>query len=566
MANIIDKIAQIRNAIFGKDIRETMASGIDAINTEVETTTAKQNALGTQFNSLIINAGSSNSEIVAGRTSTFTGRNFDTIGHRIDDVDSQMAAITQQLNDIVTINIKKYISLVVNNDWTNAIKQAITDIGVLKGLIFFPNNATHTYKISSLITIPKGITLEFDYNVIIDCSAVIGLCFKIVDRGCLNNQPVFIGGTFLGNLNAYNTTAIYADLVIYTPAITFIEIGTHDILFSNCGAYGFDTGLTFNTHAYIITFRDCNFRFNNRAIDFDSTLKDDMGEKIIFDNCNISNNNYGVRSDSNHMTFINCSIDYNKIKDIEDNKINKTMRFIDCYLETKISASGTGTRIVNHGNMYITDCKLWDEGDGQIENDGYMCVTNLDTSIVNNNGYLFVGTVSPVVKGFTFKKSPTSLLMFKPELSNVYNNNFENATAIGWITTGTAGLTSEKIHSGTSSMKLATTSMNPGTATSKKIPVGNSTTVFLSMFINKYGSTGTDMIQTLSCYDMDNVLLYTFNINCPTGSATDVFTYISMADFNRLPNNTSYVVIKISTLNSAIGQNCFFDDIYLLMN
>lgn len=48
MANITDKIAAIRAAIFGKDVRESIASGIEAINTEVEDTTAKQNVIDLQ--------------------------------------------------------------------------------------------------------------------------------------------------------------------------------------------------------------------------------------------------------------------------------------------------------------------------------------------------------------------------------------------------------------------------------------------------------------------------------------------------------------------------------------
>lgn len=45
MASIIDKIAQIRQAVFGKDVRESIASGIEAINVEVESTTARQNVI-----------------------------------------------------------------------------------------------------------------------------------------------------------------------------------------------------------------------------------------------------------------------------------------------------------------------------------------------------------------------------------------------------------------------------------------------------------------------------------------------------------------------------------------
>ena len=48
MANIAQKVASIRQAIFGKDVRESIASGIEAINSEIESTTAKQNVIDNQ--------------------------------------------------------------------------------------------------------------------------------------------------------------------------------------------------------------------------------------------------------------------------------------------------------------------------------------------------------------------------------------------------------------------------------------------------------------------------------------------------------------------------------------
>ena len=55
MANIADKVAQIRQAIFGKDVRESIASGIEAINTEVVSTTARQNVIESQEQTRINN-------------------------------------------------------------------------------------------------------------------------------------------------------------------------------------------------------------------------------------------------------------------------------------------------------------------------------------------------------------------------------------------------------------------------------------------------------------------------------------------------------------------------------
>ena len=45
MADVASKVAQIRQAVYGKDVRESIASGIEAINSEVINTTSRQNAI-----------------------------------------------------------------------------------------------------------------------------------------------------------------------------------------------------------------------------------------------------------------------------------------------------------------------------------------------------------------------------------------------------------------------------------------------------------------------------------------------------------------------------------------
>ncbi len=67
MANIKKHLDDIKNALFGKDVRSSIYDGIDAINKEVEGTTEKQNKLGEQFKNLVINEGNSNAEVAASR-------------------------------------------------------------------------------------------------------------------------------------------------------------------------------------------------------------------------------------------------------------------------------------------------------------------------------------------------------------------------------------------------------------------------------------------------------------------------------------------------------------------
>lgn len=96
MANIKDKVLQIRQAIFGKDVRESIASGIEEINKEVEnnstrqlTVEEKQSSLEVQFEEQIKNItlqDPSSAELVAARTKE-DGTMFPTIGKRLNEID-----------------------------------------------------------------------------------------------------------------------------------------------------------------------------------------------------------------------------------------------------------------------------------------------------------------------------------------------------------------------------------------------------------------------------------------------------------------------------------------------
>jgi hypothetical protein len=95
VANIIDKILAIRQAIYGKEIRKTIADGIEAINTEVESTTGKQNLLEAEFNQLIINAGAENAEIVQAHVNA-GGFAYTSLQERLNNSDTQLASIPNQ--------------------------------------------------------------------------------------------------------------------------------------------------------------------------------------------------------------------------------------------------------------------------------------------------------------------------------------------------------------------------------------------------------------------------------------------------------------------------------------
>lgn len=97
MASIQEHLDKIKNAVFGKDVRQSIHDGLHEINQETESTSKKQEKLERTFNDLIINAGNSNAEVAAARNG------FETLGKRLDGVDSQLDTNMKELNNIKNV-------------------------------------------------------------------------------------------------------------------------------------------------------------------------------------------------------------------------------------------------------------------------------------------------------------------------------------------------------------------------------------------------------------------------------------------------------------------------------
>ena len=86
MANINTELEQIRKAVYGREVRGSIANAIELINKEQVSTSNAQTNLDSKFNQLIINAGNSNAEVVASRVKA-DGTQFDTLSKRLDKGD-----------------------------------------------------------------------------------------------------------------------------------------------------------------------------------------------------------------------------------------------------------------------------------------------------------------------------------------------------------------------------------------------------------------------------------------------------------------------------------------------
>lgn len=89
MANIQHWLDQIRRAIYGREVRSSIADAIEAINKE-------QSHLDGAFDQLIINAGNSNAEIVAARVKA-DGTQFNTLGERLAKSDEQFDELNKEV-------------------------------------------------------------------------------------------------------------------------------------------------------------------------------------------------------------------------------------------------------------------------------------------------------------------------------------------------------------------------------------------------------------------------------------------------------------------------------------
>ena len=96
MANINTELEQIRKAVYGREVRGSIANAIELINKEQINTNTAQTNLDSKFNQLIINAGNSNAEVVAARVKA-DGTQFNTLGKRLDGIDSQLDTNTKQM-------------------------------------------------------------------------------------------------------------------------------------------------------------------------------------------------------------------------------------------------------------------------------------------------------------------------------------------------------------------------------------------------------------------------------------------------------------------------------------
>ena len=99
MAIISDKLNKILSAVFGKDVRQALHDGLDAINKETESTTSRQDYLDRKYDEQIKNMtlqDPSSAEIVDMRVAA-NGKTFEKAGDRLNYFDEQLDKNTNRI-------------------------------------------------------------------------------------------------------------------------------------------------------------------------------------------------------------------------------------------------------------------------------------------------------------------------------------------------------------------------------------------------------------------------------------------------------------------------------------
>ncbi len=161
MAKINELISKIRNAVFGIEVRDSIANAIDAINIENEETKYQQECLGETFEQLIINSGNSNAEIVEARG------NYITLRKRLDSekkaTDARFLNVDSTLKDNKT-EMDKYLEAQIDN-----IKKSLNDaLTSTTESITLYENSNGVSATGTVLNLTDDITKYYDIVVVCD--------------------------------------------------------------------------------------------------------------------------------------------------------------------------------------------------------------------------------------------------------------------------------------------------------------------------------------------------------------------------------------------------------------
>lgn len=349
----IKKLANdIRTKIYGRDVREALASGIEAAGSiandadvRSQETETKQTNLEKKYDEQIANMSLENpsvAEVVDARVSGYDGQSYTTIGKRMDQVDAQLAQTMLDLNSR-SINIKNPPVPLVGasgdgvSDDTSRIQNVIDYLknNFGGGNIYFPSGK---YLISSTIKMADNLYLigssrgksslkvmnNTNINIMIDANDTVGAgVIDITIDGNKQTNPHSLGLYIKGKVDWGKTSKFIGfNILVENCGETgiLVDQDSFGVLLFNietryCDKYGIEIKNSDSRYMQIECW-DCG----QAGINFDGANNELIGGKFSFN---------GAIKDTNTANFILAGVrNIVTAIDVQDGK-NTGMLFYD---------------------------------------------------------------------------------------------------------------------------------------------------------------------------------------------------------------------------------------------
>lgn len=247
MAIISDKLNKILSAVFGKDVRQALHDGLDAINKETESTTSRQDYLDRKYDEQIKNMtlqDPSSAEIVDMRVAA-NGTTFEKAGDRLNYFDEQLDTIVQENAKKLDYLTPKMFGAVCDGikDDTEALREAIYTSHITGKLLFFPNGC------KCLVSDSLNYYNGSYYNVNLNMRGVLPNSYweyslsefgGIVIKKSIN---LFYNATIKGEISNLSIVGIRDENLHFFDLCDLNGIYIHGCNITNFGAFLYDSGM-----------------------------------------------------------------------------------------------------------------------------------------------------------------------------------------------------------------------------------------------------------------------------------------------------------------------------------
>ncbi|PHB06811.1 hypothetical protein COE84_28470 [Bacillus wiedmannii] len=317
MANINSYLSKIRTAIFGKEVRGSLADGLEAINRETEGATdlavetkGRQDNLETRWD-LVVSETTDGAEVIEARID-MKGEAHLTLGRRLDN---EYKRIADALADI-SISVKTFGA--TGNGFTDdtlAIKKAISyAIDFAKAedgrvTVSFPPG---TYKVTSTINIDSSYVQLQSPGARIKYSLMTGTVFNITASTDLTYKQNFkvLDGFFIEGGSERGSSTVAINMEGIRAGNGGIGKGPSHVIISSVNIDHFHKGIVMKDNTYLVKFEDTEAFNCDYCIYVDESTN--AGERILFQNCNFYNSETALYLNAwFDMHFNSCSFDYN---------------------------------------------------------------------------------------------------------------------------------------------------------------------------------------------------------------------------------------------------------------